>query len=61
MLSEQEVDAKIRSGEFSNIVAVTDGKRGCPETRWDGPYSYRCGLGINKCYLHGYFPVKYKD
>ena len=34
-----------------------DGKRGCPVTVWDGPYSTRCGAGaaVGKCAHHGPF------
>lgn len=61
LLKNEEVEEKIRNGDFSNIVAERDGKKGCPEIIWDGPYNWRCGLGINKCARHGYFLVKYKD
>lgn len=31
-----------------------DGKAGCPETVWDGPYSYRCSMGPGGvCATHG--------
>lgn len=38
-------------------------KYGCPETSWDGPYSYLCGLGGdgNVCGVHGEFSRKLKD
>lgn len=61
MLSDKEIEEIVRSGNFTNLVA-SDGKAGCPEMRVDGPFTFiRCGLGINKCAIHGYFPVKYKD
>lgn len=40
------------------IVADQDGKLGCPVIRWDGPYPYRCSLGLNKCSIHGSFKTK---
>lgn len=39
-------------------VFAEDGHRGCPSIRWDGPYSFRCSLGICKCAIHGPFKVK---
>lgn len=42
-------------------VVAEDGKVGCPVTRWDGPYSFRCSLGICKCAVHGQFKVKIKE
>lgn len=47
--------------DYSKIVAMKDGVRGCPERIFDGPYVMRCGLGINVCARHGQFPVKFKD
>jgi hypothetical protein len=61
LLSDKEIEDKIRNGNFSDIVACADNKKGCPETVWDGPYSYRCSLGINKCARHGNFPVKTEE
>lgn len=31
--------------------------KGCPVKVWDGPYSYRCGLGasVGRCAYHGPF------
>lgn len=60
MLSDEEIEEIVRSGDFTNLVAVADEKPGCPEKRWDGPYTFRCDLGINKCSIHGNFPVKYR-
>ncbi len=33
--------------------------KGCPATRWDGPYSYRCGQGGDRgtCATHGQFAI----
>lgn len=38
-------------------MLAKDGRRGCPVTVWDGPYSTRCGLGasIGRCAYHGQF------
>lgn len=33
-----------------------DGKPGCPETVWDGPYVSRCSMGTgHTCAIHGRF------
>jgi hypothetical protein len=39
------------------VVAEKDGLPGCPEMVWDGPYKYRCSLGIDVCSIHGKFDV----
>jgi hypothetical protein len=41
-----------------STVYAEDGERGCPAKRWDGPYSYRCGLGVGICAVHGRYKVK---
>lgn len=41
----------------SSIVAVRNGRPGCPETRWD-LYAYRCGMGVTECHLHGPFDTR---
>lgn len=39
-------------------VAAKDGKPGCPEIVWDGPYQFRCSMGIDRCGQHGRFEVR---
>ncbi len=45
--------------KWFNCMAGTEEKQagGCPVTRWDGPYSFRCGMGGNgrECHIHGEF------
>lgn len=38
-------------------VALKDGKPGCPVIMFDGPYDYRCSLGVDDCAYHGAFEV----
>lgn len=48
------------TGETTVLVAVEDGKPGCPEPVWyDGLYGpYRCGFGaLGECHQHGRFEV----
>lgn len=39
------------------LPLASDGKPGCPEIVWDGPYSMRCSLGarVSECARHGVF------
>jgi len=43
------------------IAAVDDGLAGCPETVFDGGYSYRCSMGVTKCAVHGLFRTRSED
>lgn len=40
------------------LVATGDGRAGCPETVWDGPYSSRCSMGETRCAIHGPFDTR---
>lgn len=40
------------------IVAVKDGKPGCPATVWDGAQSIRCSKGVVQCGRHGPFDTR---
>jgi len=43
-------------------LAVEDGKAGCPVQDWDGPYSFRCGMGMKgECHKHGKFDAAPPD
>jgi len=54
-------DLKISDPIEVKYVSVVDDIPGCPEIRWDGPYSYRCGMGIEECHIHGKFETKLID
>lgn len=40
------------------LLSVVDGKPGCPEPTWDGPYKMRCSMGHDVCGRHGRFQTR---
>lgn len=60
-MNNEQLFKLVSEGKLDKIVAVADGKQGCPEPRIGDKKHRRCGLGVYTCAVHGRYSVELKD